>query len=108
MEHFGGKIFKSVFLSGVIFFKIHEQIRLFSDPFSICIPGGQFGQAVLAEFFDLDTSGKFRKIISIPFDLLPSLLETLKEMPWVLPAYQADGPEFFKRLLRKLGIAPAR
>jgi uncharacterized protein (DUF169 family) len=46
-----------------------------------------------------------RQIISIPFDLLPSLLQTLQEMPWVLPAYKPDGPEFVRRLLDKLGIA---
>jgi uncharacterized protein (DUF169 family) len=49
-----------------------------------------------------------RQIISIPFDLLPSLLETLRVMPWVLPAYKPDGPQFVKRLLHKLGIAPPR
>ena len=48
-----------------------------------------------------------RQIISIPFDLLPSLLETLQEMPWILPAYQPDGPEFVKHLLDKLGNAPS-
>ena len=48
-----------------------------------------------------------RQIISIPFDLLPSLLETLREMPWELPAYKPDGPEFVKRLLDKLGITPS-
>lgn len=46
-----------------------------------------------------------QQIIVIPFDLLPSMLDTLREMPWVLPAYQPDGPEFFKRLLHKLGIS---
>jgi uncharacterized protein (DUF169 family) len=46
-----------------------------------------------------------RQIISIPFDLLSSLLQTLQEMPWVLPAYKPDGPEFVRRLLDKLGIA---
>ena len=46
-----------------------------------------------------------RQIISIPFDLLPSLMQTLQEMPWVLPAYKPDGPEFVRRLLGKLGIA---
>ena len=46
-----------------------------------------------------------RQIISIPFDLLPSLLKTLKDMPWVLPAYKPDGLEFVRRLLDKLGIA---
>ena len=48
-----------------------------------------------------------RQIISIPFDLLHSLLETLEEMPWVLPAYKPDGPVFVERLLHKLGIAPS-
>ena len=46
-----------------------------------------------------------RQIISIPFDLLSSLLETLQVMPWVLPAYKPDGLEFVRRLLDKLGIA---
>ncbi len=46
-----------------------------------------------------------RQIISIPFDLLPSLLKTLKDMPWVLPAYKPDGMEFVRRLLDKLGLA---
>jgi uncharacterized protein (DUF169 family) len=45
-----------------------------------------------------------RQIISIPFDLMPSLLQTLQEMPWVLPAYKPDGPQFVRRLLDKLGI----
>jgi uncharacterized protein (DUF169 family) len=47
-----------------------------------------------------------RQIISIPFDLLSSMLETLREMPWVLPAYKPDGMEFVKRLLIDLGFAP--
>jgi uncharacterized protein (DUF169 family) len=46
-----------------------------------------------------------RQIISIPFDLLPSLLQTLKIMPWVPPAYKPDGLEFVRRLTDKLGIA---
>jgi uncharacterized protein (DUF169 family) len=44
------------------------------------------------------------QIISIPFDLLPSILQTLQEMPWVLPAYKPDGLEFVRRLLAELGI----
>jgi uncharacterized protein (DUF169 family) len=48
-----------------------------------------------------------RQIISIPFDLLPSLLQTLQDMPWVLPAYKPDGLEFVGRLLDRLGITPA-
>ena len=46
-----------------------------------------------------------RQIISIPFDLLPALLQTLQVMPWELPAYQPDGLEFVRRLLERLGIA---
>ena len=45
-----------------------------------------------------------RQIISIPFDLLSSLLQTLEEMPWVLPAYKPDGPAFVGRLLDRLGL----
>jgi uncharacterized protein (DUF169 family) len=46
-----------------------------------------------------------RQMISIPFDLSSSLMQTLQEMPWVLPAYKPDGPQFVRRLLDKLGIA---
>jgi uncharacterized protein (DUF169 family) len=47
-----------------------------------------------------------QQLVSIPFDLLPSVLQTLRDMPWVLPAFEPDGPEFVKRLLVKLGITP--
>jgi uncharacterized protein (DUF169 family) len=43
-----------------------------------------------------------RQFVSIPFDLLPSMLQTLQDMPWVLPAYGPDGMEFVRRLLREL------
>jgi uncharacterized protein (DUF169 family) len=46
------------------------------------------------------------QIISVPFDLLPSILQTLKEMPWVLPAYKPDGLVFVGGLLSDLGLAP--
>jgi uncharacterized protein (DUF169 family) len=46
------------------------------------------------------------QLVSIPFDLLSSLVQTLQEMPWVLPAYKPDGQEFVKRLLIELGLAP--
>ena len=46
------------------------------------------------------------QLVSIPFDLLSSLLQTLHDMPWVLPAYKPDGPEFVRRVLIELGIAP--
>lgn len=45
-----------------------------------------------------------RQIVSIPFDILPTLLKTLAHMPWVLPAYKTDGMEFVGRLLKKLGL----
>jgi len=47
-----------------------------------------------------------QQFVSIPFDLLPSMLQALRDMPWVLPAYQPDGMEFVGRLLVKLGITP--
>ena len=47
-----------------------------------------------------------QQIISIPFDLLSSMLQTLQDMPWVLPAYKPDGAEFVRRLLIELGITP--
>ena len=46
------------------------------------------------------------QLISIPFDLLSSMLQTLRDMPWVLPAYEPEGPEFVKQLLIELGITP--
>jgi len=46
------------------------------------------------------------QLISIPFDLLSSLLKTLQDMPWVLPAYKSDGLEFVRRVLVELGITP--
>lgn len=42
--------------------------------------------------------------VSIPFDKLPSMLQTLREMPWVPEAYKPDGMEFVKRLRRRLGL----
>jgi uncharacterized protein (DUF169 family) len=47
-----------------------------------------------------------RQLVSIPFDLLPSMLQSLQDMPWVLPAYKPDGMEFVKKLLAKLGVTP--
>jgi len=47
-----------------------------------------------------------RQIVSITFDLLPSMLMNLRQMPWVLPAYETEGHEFVKGLLAELGVAP--
>jgi uncharacterized protein (DUF169 family) len=46
------------------------------------------------------------QLVSIPYNLLPSMLQTLQDMPWVLPAYEPDGLEFVRRLLIKLGMTP--
>ena len=43
-------------------------------------------------------------VVSIPFDRLPSMLQTLREMPWVPEAYKPDGPEFVSRLRQRLGL----
>ena len=48
-----------------------------------------------------------KHLISIPYDLLPCVLQTLQEMPWVLPAYKPDGEKFVKESLLELGIGPA-
>jgi len=45
-----------------------------------------------------------KQLVAIPFDILPSMLVTLEEMPWELPAYKPDGMEFVERLLTELGI----
>lgn len=46
------------------------------------------------------------QLVSVPHDLLPSLLKALQDMPWVLPAYEPDGQEYVKQLLFDLGLAP--
>lgn len=47
------------------------------------------------------------QIISIPYDLLPSMLKNLQDMPWVLPMFQSDGPEFRRQLRIELGLDPS-
>lgn len=44
------------------------------------------------------------QLVSIPFDLLPALLQNLQTMPWTLPAFQPDGNEYVLRLVNKLGL----
>jgi uncharacterized protein (DUF169 family) len=43
-----------------------------------------------------------RQIISIPFDMIPSLLESLETMEWELPAYKPNGVEYVKNLMDEL------
>ena len=47
-----------------------------------------------------------RQIISIPFDMLSTMLQTLKDMPWVLPAFEPDGLEFVRQLHIRIGLEP--
>jgi uncharacterized protein (DUF169 family) len=42
--------------------------------------------------------------LSIPFLVLPSFLQALKEMPWVPPPYRPDGLEYVKKLRSDLGL----
>jgi uncharacterized protein (DUF169 family) len=46
-------------------------------------------------------------LISIPFDVLPSLLQTLREMPWEPEPYKPDGLEYVKNLRIRLGLDKA-
>jgi len=43
-------------------------------------------------------------LISIPFDLLPSLLQTLRDMPWVPEPYKPYGLEYVRKLRIELGL----
>jgi uncharacterized protein (DUF169 family) len=45
-----------------------------------------------------------RMFVSIPFDRLPSMLDTLKEMPWVPEPFKENGMEFARQLRIRLGI----
>ena len=45
-----------------------------------------------------------RHFFSIPFDLIPYMLQTLREMPWIPRPYRPDGPEYVKRLRINLGL----
>jgi uncharacterized protein (DUF169 family) len=41
-------------------------------------------------------------IISIPSQLLPSIMQALSEMPWELPAFESDGDKYVEKLLKSL------
>jgi hypothetical protein len=42
------------------------------------------------------------QFVAIPYLIMPSILQALQDMPWVLPAFQPDGAEFFNRTRDKL------
>jgi uncharacterized protein (DUF169 family) len=37
------------------------------------------------------------QFVSIPYLMMPSILQALQDMPWELPSFKADGAEFFDR-----------
>jgi hypothetical protein len=43
-------------------------------------------------------------MISIPFDKIAPLMQTLKEMPWVPKPYEPDGLDYVKKLRIGLGL----
>jgi uncharacterized protein (DUF169 family) len=45
-----------------------------------------------------------RHFFCIPFDQLPSMLRTLREMPWVPEPFQPHGAEYVKNLRVRLGL----
>ena len=47
-----------------------------------------------------------RQLVSIPFELLPMMLDNLRRMPLVLPSLQPGGDEFRRNLLIKFGLDP--
>lgn len=44
------------------------------------------------------------QIISIPYDLIPMILQNLKDMPWVLPGHTDQKEEFYKQVHKELGL----
>jgi uncharacterized protein (DUF169 family) len=48
------------------------------------------------------------QMMSIPFDLMPTIIQSLREMPWVLPAYESDGAEYVNKMRIDLGLDPPR
>jgi uncharacterized protein (DUF169 family) len=45
-----------------------------------------------------------RQFIAIPFDRLPSMLKSLREMPWVPRPFEPDGLDYVKDLRQSLGL----
>jgi uncharacterized protein (DUF169 family) len=43
--------------------------------------------------------------LSIPFNVLPEFIQTLKEMPWEPPPYRPDGLEYVEKLKVRLGLS---
>jgi hypothetical protein len=48
------------------------------------------------------------QLIAIPFDLMPTIIKSLKDMPLVLPAYEPDGQEYVNKMRIELGLDPPK
>jgi uncharacterized protein (DUF169 family) len=48
-----------------------------------------------------------RHLISVPFDVMPGMLDSLKRMPLTLTALSPGGDEFRKQLLIRMGLDPS-
>jgi uncharacterized protein (DUF169 family) len=48
-----------------------------------------------------------RQLISIPFDVLPNILDSLQKMPLTLSVLRPGGDEFRRKLLMRMGLDPA-
>jgi len=46
-------------------------------------------------------------VVSIPWDALPTMIENLGEMPWVLPAYLDGKDGYNERFKRLTELKPA-
>ncbi len=44
------------------------------------------------------------QFISIPFDQMPSMLQTLEEMPWIPEPFKPNGLQYVKDLRQRLGL----
>lgn len=42
------------------------------------------------------------QFVALPYLIMPSVLQALQDMPWVLPSFQPDGADFFNRTRDKL------
>jgi uncharacterized protein (DUF169 family) len=42
------------------------------------------------------------QFVSIPYLMMPSFLQALHDMPWVLPSFEPDGAEFFNQTKNKI------
>lgn len=44
------------------------------------------------------------QLISIPYHQIPTILQNLQDMPWILPGHTEQKEEFYKQVHRELGL----